>query len=88
MLNQCAKSCSTTGKCAPMQAIITRALGSFNHRETKMFLLTDELLRVSKLEFIGKCYGGFIIPLIFCTPKIFGTKFLTYALIDNTNFKE
>ena len=65
MLNQSGQSSSTMGKCEPMQAIIARTLESFNHKETKMFLLTDKTF-VSKLEFVGICYGGFIIPLIFC----------------------
>lgn len=42
----------------PMQAKIAKKLESFNHRGTKMFLLTDKL-RVSKLEFIRICYEGF-----------------------------
>ena len=65
MLNQSGQSSSTMGKCTPMQAIIARTLESVNCKETKMFLLTDKTF-VSKLEFIRICYGGFIIPLIFC----------------------
>ena len=42
-------------KCTPMQAIKAKTLESFNERETKMFLITNEL-PVSKLEFTGMCH--------------------------------
>ena len=55
-------------------------------QETKILLLTGGLC-ISKSEFIGICYGGFIIPLIFCIPKILGKEFLTLILINSTKYE-
>ena len=52
---------------------------SFNHLETKMFLLTGKSY-VSKFEY-KRMLGGFIIPLTSCISKIFVTGFLTLITI-------